>query len=61
MYPNMANMEGNGTPAPSTTPTRGGPPPHFRGRGMPQGTGLRGVRGGGFAGRGRGMSLVSVI
>lgn len=54
MYP---NMEGGGNPVQSTTPTRGGPPAHFRGgRGMSQNTGLRGVRGG-FAGRGRGMPI----
>lgn len=46
--------ETNVAPVQATTPTRGGAVGHFRGRGM-QNVGLRGVRGGGFAGRGRGM------
>ncbi|KAI0368911.1 hypothetical protein BV20DRAFT_947241 [Pilatotrama ljubarskyi] len=54
MYP---GMEGSGTPTPiAPTPTRGVPPGQFRGRGMPQGMGLRG-RGAGFAGRGRGIPV----
>lgn len=44
---------GAGTPVSVTTPTRGGAPGHFRGRGIPPNVGLRGVRGGAYAARGR--------
>ncbi|OBZ78856.1 hypothetical protein A0H81_01358 [Grifola frondosa] len=54
MYP---GMEGSSTPGQTPTPTRGVVAPgQFRGRGMPQGMGLRG-RGGGFVGRGRALPV----
>lgn len=58
MYP--SGDGGSATPGPGSTPTRGGTPGHFRGRGMPQNVGLRGVRGSGFAGRGRGTFAKAV-
>ncbi|KAI0800599.1 hypothetical protein C8Q74DRAFT_1237418 [Fomes fomentarius] len=56
MYP---GMEGSATPTPVAPagPARGVTPGQFRGRGIPQGMGLRG-RGAPFAGRGRGSSFV---
>ncbi len=58
MYP---GIEGSSTPVQTPTPIRGVTPGQFRGRGMPQNIGLRGARGGGFAGRGRGMLLLPCI
>ena len=54
-----SGTEGTGTPAPSSTPTRGGTPGHYgRGRGGPvQPTTSRGARGGSYSGRGRGRCL----
>ncbi|KAI0830889.1 hypothetical protein BC628DRAFT_1312893 [Trametes gibbosa] len=55
MYP---SMEGSGTPTPvAPALVRGGQQGQFRGRGIPQGLGVRGGRAAGFAGRGRGVPV----
>ncbi|EKM61547.1 uncharacterized protein PHACADRAFT_248228 [Phanerochaete carnosa HHB-10118-sp] len=51
MYPGSDGAAG--APTTGSTPTRGGTPGHFRGRGIPQQVPLRGARGGGYAARGR--------